>query len=220
MVGLPDGLALDLLSPEPVLAKSQTAWQSSQTHTLRAAGLALGCSWASRPGPAGAQQTAADTVAERADRAVPLAPSRAVARPLTVLGAPRASRAHAQCAHSIARPTPSRLNSDGTGRTKVTVAADGTCALICAASGGLNRRMLRRRSDAPCCNTNTLMLDYHLGNSGGLGGGAGVDGRPGLQRPRAGRGALGGGRSGKTSGAVDPGCCPRAVACRGGWSSR
>jgi hypothetical protein len=189
---LPVGLALDLLSPEPVWAKSQTAWQARRdTGDSAPLGLALGCSWASRPGPARAQQTAADTAAERADCAVPLAPSWAVARALTVLGAPRAARCpHAQCAHSV-HPTPSRLNSDGTGRTKVTVAADGTCALICAASGGLNRRMLRRRSDAPCRNTNTLMLDYHLGNLGGLGGSAGVDGRPGLQRPRAGRGALG-----------------------------
>eukprot|EP01046_Picozoa_sp_COSAG06_P091996 COSAG06_NODE_38247_length_425_cov_2.036810_1_plen_42_part_10 len=38
------------------------SWQKlADSHDTGSAGLALGCSWASRLGPAGAQQTAADT---------------------------------------------------------------------------------------------------------------------------------------------------------------
>ena len=195
MVALPVGLALDLLSPEPVLAKSQTAWQArrlTRHRRLRAAGAGArlfvgeqaracwGAADCRRYGGRTSGLCSTSGAQPGGDQAADC--SRCATRGTLPT--------RAQCAHSVC-PTPSRLNSDGTGRTKVTVAADGTCALICAASGGLNRRMLRRRSDAPCRNTNTLMLDYQLGNLGGLGGGAGVDGRPGLQRPRAGRGALG-----------------------------
>ena len=218
---MPVGLALDLLSPEPVWAKSQTAWQARRdTGDSAPLGLALGCSWASRPGPARAQQTAADTAAERADCAVPLAPSWAVARALTVLGAPRVARCpHAQCAHSV-HPTPSRLNSDGTGRTKVTVAADGTCALICAASGEV------QPSDAKKKVRRTVPQHQHA-HAGLPPGKLGRTRRRRRRRrstwaatPSSRARGTGSGRSGKTSGAVDPGCCPRVVACRVGWSSR
>eukprot|EP01046_Picozoa_sp_COSAG06_P017702 COSAG06_NODE_1210_length_10251_cov_8.941588_7_plen_226_part_00 len=125
----------------------------------------------------------------------------------------------AQCAHSV-RPTPSRLNSDGTGRTKVTVAADGTCALICAASGEV------QPSDAKKKVRRTVPQHQHA-HAGLPPGKLGWTRRRRRRRrstwaatPSSRARGTGSGRSGKTSGAVDPGCCPRAVACRVGWSSR